>query len=169
MDDYQVSKSIGQRTDGLIDLLLNEASKWRLFDMGFREKMSNFFHTKDGEIQRTYQAYDRAAGLLDARDRNPDFNRTQELEESVKEAEKLALGLLESYEGSKNWPGIFREMHMNLARIWVRTGRYEEARKECDKIAEYNPMDAEELRETVEEAMSGKRFESSQLDEVGIA
>jgi hypothetical protein len=30
-------------------------------------------------------------------------------------------------------------------------------------------MDAEELREAVEEAMSGKRLEATQLDEVGVA
>jgi len=140
-----------------------------VFDMGFREKIGKFIHTKDGEIQRAYQVYDRASDLLGARDRNPQFDRTQELEEAVKEAEKLALELLESYEGVKNWPGIFREMHMNLVRLWLRTGRTEEALKECDKVAKYNPMDAEELREAVQEAMSGKKFEAEQLDEVGIA
>ena len=56
-------------------------------------------------------------------------------------------------------------MHMNLARIYLRTERYDEALKECELIEEYNPIDAEVLRETVEEAMSGKKFESSQLDE----
>ena len=137
--------------------------------MGFKEKVSKFFHTKDGEIQSAYQSYDRASGFLDQRDRNPNFDRTQELEESVKEAEKLALDLLENYEGSKNWPGVFREMHMNLTRIWLRTGKYEQALKGCDKIEEYNPMDAEELKEAVEEAMTGKKFESAQLDEVGVS
>ena len=137
--------------------------------MSLREKISKFIHTKDGEIQRTYEAYDRASDLLGARDRNPEFDRTQDLEEAVKEAEELALGLLENYEGVKNWPGIFREMHMNLVRLRLSTGRYDEALKECDKVAQYNPMDAEELRETVQEAMSGKKFESTQLDEVGVA
>jgi len=137
--------------------------------MGLMEKISKFIHTRDGEIQQAYQAYDRASDLLGAREKNPEFDRTQELEEAVKEAEKLALGLLKNYEGVKNWPGIFREMHMNLVRLWLRTGRHEEALKECDKVAQYNPMDAEELREAVQEAMSGKKFESAQLDEVGIA
>ena len=137
--------------------------------MGLMEKLNNLFHTKDGEIQRAYQAYDRASDLLGQRDKNPDFTRTQELEESVKEAEKLTLELLENYEGNKSWPGIFREMHMNLTRLWLQTERYEEALKQCDRIAEYNPMDAEELRETVQEAMSGKKLESTQLDEVGVA
>jgi tetratricopeptide (TPR) repeat protein len=137
--------------------------------MALREKVSKFFHTKDGEIQRAYEAYDRASDLLGVRDRSPAFDRTQQLEEAVKEAEELALKLLESYEGVKNWPGIFREMHMNLVRLWLRTGRHEDALKECDKVAQYNPMDAEELRETVREAMSGKKLESSQLDEIGVA
>ena len=137
--------------------------------MGVKEKISKFFHTKDGEIQSAYQSYDRASDFLGARDRNPDFSRTQELEEAVKEAETLSRDLLANYEGNKSWPGVFREMHMNLARICLKTERYEEALKECDKVAEYNPMDAEELREAVQEAMSGKKFEATQLDEVGIA
>ena len=58
---------------------------------------------------------------------------------------------------------------MNLVRIWLKTERYQEALKGCDKVAEYNPIDAEELREAVEEAMSGKRLEATQLDEVGVA
>jgi regulator of sirC expression with transglutaminase-like and TPR domain len=138
--------------------------------MGWKEKLFSIFHTKDGEIQRAYQAYDRASDILSARDKNPDkFNKTNELEEQVKEAEQLALELLKNYEGTKSWPGVFREMHMNLARLYLQTGRYEEASKQCDEVANYNPLDAEELRERVEEAKTGKRFESSQLDEVGVA
>ena len=137
--------------------------------MSWIDKVLNFLHTKDGEITNAYQSYDRAAELLDARDRQPDFNRQEELEEAVKEAETLALKLLEDYEGKKSWPGVFREMHMNLVRIWMRTGRYDDALKECEKVAEYDPLDAEELRERVEEAMAGKKFASTQLDEVGVA
>ena len=137
--------------------------------MGFMDKLGSLFNTKDGEIQRAYQAYDRASDLLGQRDKNPEFTKTEELEEAVKEAEGLSLGLLENYEGNKAWPGIFREMHMNLTRLWLQTGKYEEALKQCDKIAEYNAMDAEELRETVQEAMSGKKLEATQLDEVGVA
>ena len=137
--------------------------------MGLMDKLNAIFHTKDGEIQRAYQAYDRASGLLGERDRSEAFTRTQELEEAVKEAEELALELLKNYEGVKAWPGIFREMHMNLARLLLQTGRYEEALKRCDKVAEYNAMDAEEIRETVQEAMSGKKLEATQLDEVGVA
>lgn len=137
--------------------------------MKLMEVLDRIFHTVDGEIQRAYQAYDRAADILDARDKTPDFNRQRELEEIVAEAEKLALDLLEKYEGNKSWPGVFREMHINLARILMRTGRYEDALKECEKVAQYNPVDADELREAINEVMAGKKLESSQLDEVGIA
>ena len=137
--------------------------------MALKDKISKFFNTKDGQIQRAYQAYDRASDLLSSRDKNPDFDRTQELDEALKEAEQLTVELLENYEGTKSWPGIFREMHMNLVRLWLKTERYEEALKECDKVAEYNSIDAEELKEAVEEAMSGKRLEATQLDEVGVA
>ena len=137
--------------------------------MGLRKKLSEFFHTKDGEIQQAYQTYDRASAILGQRDKDPNFSNTQELAERVKEAEELALKLLEDYEEVKIWPGIFREMHMNLARLYLQTERYEEALKECDKVAKYDPIDAEQIRETVQEAMSGKKLEATQLDEVGVA
>ena len=137
--------------------------------MDLKERIGKFFHTKDGEIQRAYQAYDGASDLLNARDKDPEFSKTQELEESLKNAEERALEILERYEGQKSWPGIFREMHLNLARLWLRTGKYEEANKECEKVAEYNRIDAEILKETIVEAMAGKKFESTQLDEVDAA
>jgi len=137
--------------------------------MGWKEILNNLFHTKDGEIQRAYQSYDKAADLLGQRDKNPAFTRTQELEEAVKEAEELALELLKNYEGVKAWPGIFREMHMNLTKLCLQTGRHEEALKRCAKVAEYNRIDAEVLQETVQEAMSGKKLETTQLDEIGVA
>jgi tetratricopeptide (TPR) repeat protein len=137
--------------------------------MGFREKLRNLFHTKDGEIQRAYTAYDNVAGLLDARDKNPNFEQKKELENQLKETETLTLELLKNYEGVKSWTGIFREMHINLARIYLRTGRFDEANGECDKVAGYDPVDAEELREAIQESMAGKKLESSQLDEVGVS
>lgn len=137
--------------------------------MSFKEILDRIFHTKDGEIQRAYEAYDRASGILGQRDKDPNFSDTQELEEIVKESEELAKELLKNYEEVKSWPGIFREMHMNLTRLMLQTERYEEALKECDEVEKYNRMDAEELRETVEEAMSGKKLEATQLDEVGVA
>lgn len=135
--------------------------------MGIREKISNFFHTKDGEIQRAYSAYDRASDLLDARDKSPNFDRQNELNDQVKEVETLTLELLNNYEGVKSWSGVFREMHMNLARVYMKTGRFEEAEKECVKVETYDPIDAEELRNALSEIMSGKKIESSQLEEVG--
>lgn len=138
--------------------------------MGFKEKLNNIFRTKDGEIQRAYEAYDRASDLLTARDKNPNaFEKTQELEEALKEAEKRATELLKNYEGVKSWPGIFREMHMNLARLYLKTEKYDEALKECEKIDQYNPIDSAELREAIKEAMTGKKLDASQLDEVGVA
>ncbi len=137
--------------------------------MKFIDALGKIFHTVDGEIQRAYQAYDKASDILDARDKSPNFDRQSELDELVTSAEKLALELLEKYEGNKSWPGVFREMHINLARIYMRTGRYESALKECEKVAQYNPGDADELREAINEVMAGKKLESSQLDEVGIA
>ena len=137
--------------------------------MDIMKKISNLFHTKDGEIQHAYQSYDRASGMLDARDKNPAFNRTKELEEQLKETETLTIELLENYEGTKSWSGVFREMHMNLARLWMRTERYEEALKECEKVEEYNSVDGKVLKEALDEIMSGEKLESAQLDEVGVA
>jgi len=137
--------------------------------MGIREKLSGFFHTTDGEIQRAYNAYDKLVGLLDARDRDAgNFDSKQELDDQLKETELLTTELLKNYEGVKSWQGIFREMHMNLARMFMRTERYDEATKECDKVAGYDPLDADELRNALQEIMGGKKLESTQLDEVGV-
>ncbi|MGB9596003.1 MAG: tetratricopeptide repeat protein [Candidatus Poribacteria bacterium] len=137
--------------------------------MGIREKLRVIFHTKDGEIQRAYSSYDKAVELLDARDKNPNFDRQKELEDQLKECEMLTLELLKNYEGVKSWKGVFREMHINLARIYLRTGRFDDALKECDKVAEYDPLDADELRNAIQEAKAGKKIESTQLDEVGVS
>lgn len=138
--------------------------------MGLKEKLSKIFNTIEGEIQEAYKSYDTASDLLGARDKNPSgFTKTQELQDAVKEAETRSLELLKKYEGVKSWPGIFREMHMNLTRLMLKTERYEEASKECDKVSEYSPLEAEELKEAINEAMSGKKLEASQLDELGVA
>lgn len=135
--------------------------------MSIMDKISNIFHTKDGEIQRAYSAYDKVSDLLNARDKNPNFERQNELNEQVKEVETLTNELLENYERTKGWPGVFREMHMNLARVYMKTSRFDEAEKECAKVEEYDPIDAEELRNALHEIMSGKNIESSKLEELG--
>ncbi len=135
--------------------------------MSILDKISNIFHTKDGEIQRAYSAYDRASDLLNARDKNPNFGQQKELDDQVKEVEKLTKELLENYENNKSWSGVFREMHMNLARVYMKTGRFDEAEEECIKVEEYDPIDAEELRNALQELMSGKNIESSKLEELG--
>jgi len=135
--------------------------------MSILDRISNIFHTKDGEIQRAYSAYDKVSDLLNARDKNPDFGRQNELDESIKEVETLTNELLENYETTKGWPGVFREMHMNLARVYMKIGRFDESEKECAKVEEYDPIDAEELREALHEIMSGKNIESSKLEELG--
>jgi len=135
--------------------------------MSILDKIGKIFHTKDGEIQRAYSAYDKAWDILSARDKNPNFDRQKELEEQVEEAEKLTLELLHNYERDKGWTGVFREMHMNLARLYMKTGRFEESKKECEKVKEYDPVDAEELFNALQEIMSGKKVGSSELGEVG--
>jgi len=137
--------------------------------MGIKEKLNSMFHTKDGEIQRAYNAYDKLVGLLGARDRDgSNFDMKQELEDQLKETEQLTLELLQNYESVKSWRGVFREMHMNLARMYMRTGRFDEATKECDKVEGYDPIDAEELKNALQEIINGKKLESTQLDEVGV-
>jgi tetratricopeptide (TPR) repeat protein len=135
--------------------------------MSILNKISGFFHTKDGEIQRAYSAYDKISGLLDERDKNPNFDKKKELDEELQSFEKQTLDLLNNYEGEKNWPGVFREMHMNLARVYMKMDRFDEAEKECSKVEKYDPIDAEELRNALQELMSGRHIESSKLEELG--
>ena len=112
-------------------------------------------------IEKAYSTCDRAMGMLRDYVKNPDEfvgEKKAELDEAVQEAEEIALKIL-SFEGHKNWPGIYREMRKNLATMYIDLGRYEEAEEQCEKLKEYGEvgrLDAEEMLQRLSERRAGK-------------
>lgn len=101
-------------------------------------------------IEKTYKICDKALDVLKKCEKNPDAFKGEEktkMEESVQHAHE-ALDALLSKEGVKNWPGVFREMHKNLANMYMYEGKYEKTREECEKLktfGEVGRLDAEEV------------------------
>ena len=82
-----------------------------------------------------------------------------ELDEIVNHAIQGATRLI-NLESTRNWPGVFREMHKNLANIYYELRDYDRVHEECDKLkADYGEVgrqDAEEIMEKFVEEENGK-------------
>lgn len=117
-------------------------------------------------IERAYKSCDKALGLLKDYNKNPDAftgEKKVDMDDIVKEAEDMAKKLL-SFEGEKNWPGVFREMHKNLATMYIEMGRYDDAREHCNQMNEYGEVgrteSAEVLRQ-IDDRESGKKEQAA--------
>ncbi|MFQ6043615.1 MAG: tetratricopeptide repeat protein [Candidatus Poribacteria bacterium] len=117
-------------------------------------------------IERAYKSCDKALGLLKDYNKNPDAftgEKKTDMDDIVKEAEDMAKKLL-SFEGEKNWPGVFREMHKNLATMYIEMGRYDDAREHCNQMNEYGEVgrteSAEVLRQ-IDDRESGKKEQAA--------
>ncbi len=112
-------------------------------------------------IEKTYKSCDKAIGALQSYNKNPDAydsKKKAQMNDIVREGEEAAKKLLE-YEGQKNWPGVFREMHKNLANMYIQMERDDEARERCEKLTEYGEvgrLDAEEMSQKLEDKVGGK-------------
>lgn len=113
--------------------------------MEFLKKLRNMIN-----IEKAYNTCDRALGMLKEYRENPEAftgERKQELDETVQEAEEIALRIL-ALEGKKNWPGIFREMRKTLATMYIDLGRFDEAEEQCERLKDYGEpgrLDSEEM------------------------
>lgn len=122
-------------------------------------------------IERTYKLCDKAIGALQNYNKNPDnydSEKKAQMDETAREGEESAKKLLE-YEGQRNWPGVFREMHKNLANIYIEMARYDEAREKCEQLTEYGEvgrLDSEEMLQKLEDKVTGKEGES--VDEAPV-
>ena len=111
------------------------------------------------DIERTYGHCDQAIGLLQSYNENPDeFSEKKKtnMDETVEVAIREATNLI-SLEGEKNWIGVFREMHSNLASIHLELGDRDKVDYHCKKLAEYGEpgrLDAEEILEKLDQAQS---------------
>lgn len=126
-------------------------------------------------IERTYNDCDKALSRLGAYNERieemekngEDVSRfpaeeKAELDEIVNHAIEGATRLI-NMESTRNWPGVFREMHKNLANIYYELHDYDRVHEKCDKLkADYGEVgrqDAEEILEKLADK-EGNRTDS---------
>ena len=111
-------------------------------------------------IETTYNQCDKALGQLKAyneKRQQPDFRMSDEeqaaLDAIVDTALKNANRIVDK-EGDRNWPGVFREMHKNLASIYMELDEHDKVRAACERLQGYGEvgkLDAEEVLESLKE------------------
>lgn len=111
-------------------------------------------------IEKTYNQCDKALGQLKAyneKRKQPDFRMSDEeqaaLDAVVDTALKNANRIVDK-EGERNWPGVFREMHKNLASIYMELDEHDKVRAACERLQDYGEvgkLDAEEVLESLKE------------------
>lgn len=111
-------------------------------------------------IEKTYNQCDKALGQLKAyneKRQQPDFRISNEekaaLDEVVNTAVRNATRIIDK-EGERNWPGVFREMHKNLASIYLELDEHDKVRAACERLEDYGEvgkLDAEEVMESLKE------------------
>ena len=111
-------------------------------------------------IEKTYNECDKAIGQLKAyneKRKQPDFTISAEdkaaLDAVVGTALKNANRIVDK-EGARNWPGVFREMHKNLANIYMELDEHDKVRAACERLEDYGEvgkLDAEEVLESLKE------------------
>jgi hypothetical protein len=117
-------------------------------------------------IERIYKDCDRALGLLQNYNKDPNAftgERKADMDDMVQEAEAGAKRIL-SLKGEKSWPGVFREMHQNLANMYMEMGRYDEAREQCNQMSEYGEvgrMESDNILQAISDRESGKKEEAA--------
>lgn len=115
-------------------------------------------------IEKTYNQCDKALGELRAynekrQQENVAFSASEkaELDNVVSIAIENATKIVDK-EGERNWPGVFREMHKNLANIYLELEEYDRVREECELLQNYGEvgkLDAEEVIKTLNERENG--------------
>jgi len=117
------------------------------------------FSVFDGaiNIEKTYKTCDKALGALKKYEKNPDAFKDEEKKEIEETVQRAYNGInkLLNKEGQKNWPGVFREMHKNLANIYMYENKYEKTREECEKLRSFGEVGRLEAEEIMKEL--GKR------------
>ena len=111
-------------------------------------------------IEKTYNECDKALGELKAyneKRKQPDFRISNEekaeLDAVVNTAFKNATRIVDK-EGERNWPGVFREMHKNLANLYLEIDEHDKVRTACERLQDYGEvgkLDAEEVMQSLKE------------------
>ncbi len=115
-------------------------------------------------IEKTYNQCDKALGDLRAynekqKQENVPFSASEkaELDNVVSIAIENATKIVDK-EGERNWPGVFREMHKNLANIYLELEEYDRVREECELLQNYGEvgkLDAEEVIKNLNQRENG--------------
>ena len=111
-------------------------------------------------IEKTYNECDKALGELKAyneKRKDADFRISDEektaLDEVVNTALENATRIINK-EGERNWPGVFREMHKNLASLYLELDEHDKVRAACERLENYGEvgkLDAEEVMQSLKE------------------
>ena len=111
-------------------------------------------------IEKTYNQCDKALGQLKAyneKRKQPDFRMSNEEQAALDAVVDTALknvNRIVDKEGERNWPGVFREMHKNLASIYMELDEHDKVRAACERLQDYGEvgkLDAEEVLESLKE------------------
>ena len=111
-------------------------------------------------IENTYNQCDKAVSELKAyneKRQQPEFRisaeEKAELDEIVNTAIRNATRIIDK-EGERNWPGVFREMHKNLASIYLELDEHDKVREACERMQAYGEagrLEADEVLESLKE------------------
>ena len=111
-------------------------------------------------IEKTYNECDKALGQLKAyneKRKQPDFRISDaekaDLDAVVNTALENATRIVDK-EGERNWPGVFREMHKNLASLYLELDEHDKVRAVCERLENYGEVgkqDAEEVMQSLQE------------------
>lgn len=107
-------------------------------------------------IEKTYNQCDAALSQLKAYNENrqqPEFQisveEKAELDEAVNTAITNATRIVDR-EGDRNWPGVFREMHKNLASLYLELDEHDKVRAACERMQDYGEVGKQEADEVLE-------------------
>ena len=107
-------------------------------------------------IEKTYNQCDAALSQLKAYNENrqqPEFQisveEKAELDEAVNTAITNATRIVDR-EGDRNWPGVFREMHKNLADLYLELDEHDKVRAACERMQDYGEVGKQEADEILE-------------------
>lgn len=107
-------------------------------------------------IEKTYNQCDAALSQLKAYNENrqqPEFQISVEekaaLDEAVNTAITNATRIVDR-EGDRNWPGVFREMHKNLASLYLELDEHDKVRAACERMQDYGEVGKQEADEVLE-------------------
>ena len=111
-------------------------------------------------IEKTYNQCDSALSQLKAynqKRQEADFRISNEdkaeLDEAVNTAITDATRIIDK-EGERNWPGVFREMHKNLASLYLELDEHDKVRAACERLQDYGEtgrLDADEVLQSLKE------------------